>query len=269
MVNNVTGHQVDIQQRILQDSDSSARLITYYVPQSDSTGEICQSLLIDLEKSLKEVQVEAIGAFHKDVFVGVHTSVYSRRIFIYSETRLSAEELARIDHIAKEKGLFVTLRSSDYVETRMTLEVPLAFISHDSRDKDLIARPTAIGLSSRLCTVWYDEYSLKIGDSLRESIEKGIKDAKKCVVILTPNFLTNPGWGKKEFNSIFTREMIMDERIVLPIWFNVTKEEVYEYSPSLADTVALIWPSTEGLSDDEYRQQVEQLISKLHTVITA
>jgi hypothetical protein len=151
----------------------------------------------------------------------------------------------------------------------MELERPVAFISHDSRDKDLIARPLANGLSSRLCTVWYDEYSLKIGDSLRESIESGIKDAKKCLLILTRNYLTNPGWGKKEFNSIFTREIISSEKVVLPIWFDVTKEEIYDYSPSLLDTFALHWPSSHEKSEEVYKQEVEQLLSKIHTALTA
>ena len=79
----------------------------------------------------------------------------------------------------------------------MEIEKPMAFISHHSKDKDRIVRPLAIGLNSRLCFVWYDEFSLKVGDSLRESIESGIKDAKKCVLILTPNFLSNPGWTKR------------------------------------------------------------------------
>jgi len=150
----------------------------------------------------------------------------------------------------------------------MESEIPVAFISHDSRDKELIAKRLSNGLNSRLCFVWYDEYSLKIGDSLRESIEEGIKNAKKCILVLTKNYLSNPGWGKKEFNSIFTREMIFNERVVLPIWYGVTKEEVYDYSPSLADTFALTWPSPENKTEEEYKTEVEQLISKIHTVVT-
>ncbi len=150
----------------------------------------------------------------------------------------------------------------------MKTEKPMAFISHDSSNKELRAKPIANGLNSRLCYVWYDEYSLKVGDSLRESIEKGIKEAKKCVLILTPEFLKNPGWTKKEFNSIFTREMIFEERIVLPIWYNVKKEEVYKYSPSLADTVSLQWPNPNDKTKEKYDQEVQKIISKLHTAVT-
>ncbi|GAA4273720.1 hypothetical protein GCM10022258_30140 [Aquimarina gracilis] len=52
-------------------------------------------------------------------------------------------------------------------------------------------------------------------------------------------FLNNPGWTAKEFNSIVTHEMLIKERIVLPIWYGVSVTDVYEYSSSLADTVAL------------------------------
>ena len=92
-----------------------------------------------------------------------------------------------------------------------------------------------------MITVWYDEFSLKVGDSLRESIEKGIKECKKCILILTPNYLSNSGWTKQEFNSIFTREIIEKKNIVLPIWDKVTKQEVFNYSPNLADRFAARW----------------------------
>ena len=80
-----------------------------------------------------------------------------------------------------------------------------------------------------------------MGDSLRESIEKGLKESKKCIRLITPNFLTNQRWTKREFASIFTREVMKNEKLVLPIWHSVTAEQVYEYSPSLADRVARHW----------------------------
>jgi hypothetical protein len=90
-----------------------------------------------------------------------------------------------------------------------------------------------------MCPVWFDEFSLRVGDSLRESIEKGIKECRKCILILSPHFFANAGWTKVEFNSIFTREIIEQERFILPVWHNVTKQQVYEYCPSLADKFAV------------------------------
>ena len=79
--------------------------------------------------------------------------------------------------------------------------------------------------------------------------------------------LNNLGWTKKEFDSIFTRELIYNQRIILPIWHNVSKEQIYEFSPALADTVALKWPNKEDFDEENYKKEVEILISKIHTAI--
>jgi hypothetical protein len=127
------------------------------------------------------------------------------------------------------------------VNLRSISERPKAFICHDSRDKEALVRPLAISLSRLNCPIWYDEYSLRVGDSLRESVEKGLKECGKCVIVLSPRFLANGGWSKTEFNSIFTREIIEGKRVILPVWCEVTKQQVYEYSPSLADRLAVVW----------------------------
>ena len=126
-------------------------------------------------------------------------------------------------------------------ESRSIHERPLAFISHDSRDRADIAHPLALMLEERNCPVWYAEFSLRVGDSLRESIERGLKETRKCILILTPNFLKNEGWTKREFNSVFTRELLEKSNVILPVWHEVTQQQVYDYSPSLADKYALYW----------------------------
>jgi len=88
------------------------------------------------------------------------------------------------------------IRDGSYTAKRSRLEIPLAFISHDSRDKDGLVRDLASTLQKMLCPVWYDEYSLIAGQSLRESIEKGLRECKKCVLVLSPSFLANGGWTK-------------------------------------------------------------------------
>ncbi len=126
-----------------------------------------------------------------------------------------------------------------FAEKRSQLERPFAFISHDSRDKDEIARPIAIHLKKLMYPVWYDEFSLNVGDSLKESTEKGIKQCGKCIVVLTPNFFSNKGWTKMEFDSIFTKQILQRTNLILPIWHKVSVTEVFDYSPSLADKVGL------------------------------
>ncbi|MDF0581049.1 toll/interleukin-1 receptor domain-containing protein [Bradyrhizobium yuanmingense] len=80
-----------------------------------------------------------------------------------------------------------------------------------------------------------------MGDSLRGGIETGLKECPKCILILTPNFLANNGWSKREYDSIFTRELVEKQQVVLPVWSGVNAADVYEYSPILADRVAVNW----------------------------
>lgn len=111
-------------------------------------------------------------------------------------------------------------------------------------------------LQKMMCPVWFDEFTLKVGDPLRESIEDGLKRCNKCILILTPNFLSNKGWTKAEFNSIFTRELLESRNLVLPVWAGVTSQEVYNYSPTLKDRVATNWGK--GL-DDVVRELLQVL----------
>jgi TIR domain len=184
------------------------------------------------------------------------TLVFTRRIFLYVDAEVSDDIQNKIKEAGFQKGFFVEIRDRRFAKMRSELEKPLAFISHDSRDKDILARPLAREFARIMCPVWYDEFSLAVGDSLREKIERGLKEAQKCIVILSPHFLANGGWGKAEFDSLFTREILEKKNVILPVWHNVGVHEVYNYSPKLADKVGL--SSSLG---------IEQLAAKLASAI--
>ncbi len=59
--------------------------------------------------------------------------------------------------------------------------------------------------------------------------------------MLTPNFLSNEGWSKREYDSIFTREVVEKQRVILPVWHEISAQDVYQFSPILADRVAVQW----------------------------
>ncbi len=110
------------------------------------------------------------------------------------------------------------------------------FISHASEDKDEVVRPLANALKDLGLVVWYDEFELKIGDSLRRKIDKGLANSRFGIVVLSKSFI-NKGWTNYELDGIITKAVSGDQ-IVLPIWHGITKQEVIDYSPSLADKLA-------------------------------
>jgi len=115
-----------------------------------------------------------------------------------------------------------------------------AFISHASEDKNSIARPLAEELIGLGLSIWYDEFSLKIGDSLKQKITEGLAKSKYGIVILSPNFF-NKKWTKLELNALFARMVNLEgsEPVILPVWHNISKEQITKQDPILADIVSV------------------------------
>ena len=111
------------------------------------------------------------------------------------------------------------------------------FISHASEDKDSFVRPLAQKLRSERYDVWYDEFSLTLGDSLRRSIDKGLANSRYGIVVISHNFLRKE-WPQRELDGLTARE-IDGRKVILPIWHGVERSDVLRYSPTLADRLAV------------------------------
>lgn len=111
------------------------------------------------------------------------------------------------------------------------------FISHASEDKDEIVRDLADALKENGFEVWYDEFELKIGDSLRKKIDNGLSKSRFGIVIISPSFVKK-NWTEYELNGMVAREM-NGHKVILPIWHKISKDEVLKFSPTLADKMAL------------------------------
>ena len=110
------------------------------------------------------------------------------------------------------------------------------FISHASEDKDTFVKKLAQELENNGIKVWYDEFTLKIGDSLRRSIEMGLSNSKFGIVVLSPNFFKKE-WTQRELDALFVRELD-NKRIILPVWLDLDFDDVLKVSPLLADRKA-------------------------------
>jgi hypothetical protein len=132
------------------------------------------------------------------------------------------------------------------------------FISHASEDKDDVVRPLAHALSDGGLKVWYDEFELRIGDSLRRKIDMGLAKSRFGVVVLSRSFFRK-GWTNYELDGLVTRS-VTGEQVLLPIWHEITKKELIDYSPSLADKVAR---STGTHTIDEIASEIIDVILKV------
>ncbi len=109
------------------------------------------------------------------------------------------------------------------------------FISHASEDKKEVAFPLANILIKKGVKVWLDFYELKLGDSLREKIDEGLRESEFAVIILSHQFFKKK-WAVKELNALFSLEQIKG-KLILPIRHNISNEEIITYTPLLADKI--------------------------------
>lgn len=146
------------------------------------------------------------------------------------------------------------VRSSDTNGDGKTIEYDV-FISHASEDKDTVVRPLANALLQRGLKVWYDEFELKIGDSLRRKIDKGLANSRFGIVVLSRSFIRK-GWTNYELDGMISKA-VSGEQVMLPIWHEITKKEIVDYSPSLADKVAR---NTSSYTIEEIADEITEMI---------
>jgi hypothetical protein len=125
------------------------------------------------------------------------------------------------------------------------------FISHASEDKDSIARPLAKKLIEQGVSVWFDEYELTLGDRLREKIDNGLRASRFGLTILSHAFFAK-SWPQSELDGLLSLER--GSKRILPVWHNLTVEEIKTYSPILSGRL--------GISTDKGIDQVVDAIQR-------
>jgi hypothetical protein len=129
------------------------------------------------------------------------------------------------------------------------------FICHASEDKEPFVRDLAEALRKFRCEVWYDEFTLHVGDSLSASVDQGLSRSRFGVVVLSQAFLGKP-WPDYELRGLLAKD-IHGGRVILPVWHGVSRAQVAQFSPSLADRFAI---STAEASTMEVAIQLLEVI---------
>jgi hypothetical protein len=156
-------------------------------------------------------------------------------------------------------GLMLRMSANDFEKSEIAPEDIGydAFISHASEDKQAIVRPLANALGKMGFRIWYDEFELRVGDSLRQSIDKGLVNSRYGIVVLSPAFFAK-NWPQYELNGLTAREM-EGHKVILPVWHKVNKADVLQFSPTLADKVAV---STKGNTIKHIATKLEKVLSE-------
>lgn len=150
-----------------------------------------------------------------------------------------------------------------FVPNRKTKEEALpeydVFVSHAWEDKEDFVDDFVDALRELGIKVWYDTSRIKWGDSMRERIDDGLKKSRFGIAVLSPNYIAeNKYWTKAELDGLFQLESV-NGKTLLPIWHNLTKQQVMNYSPIIANKKAM---TTAIMTAQEIAEELLDLIPR-------
>lgn len=95
------------------------------------------------------------------------------------------------------------------------------FLAHSSQDKESVRR-LAIDLSLRGAHVWFDEWEIKVGESILEKIAAGISSSGWLGLVLSKASAQSE-WVKREVNAGLVREIEARSLVVLVLRMDDTE----------------------------------------------
>lgn len=115
------------------------------------------------------------------------------------------------------------------------------FISYVQSDSDEYVDKLYVALMSREIKTFRDKQVIRVGQSLRQSMDNALAKSKFSIVVFSPEYLTKY-WTNYEIDGILTKESLTGDQMIFPIWHGVTADEIASKSPSLANKLA--WNSS-------------------------
>ena len=179
--------------------------------------------------------------------IGEIKNMFSKGEWYVDISKLFEDEKQKRDEDSKSVDIMESFKEKD------------VFICHDSDDKKDFVRPLAEKLQDEGIAVWYDEFSLEIGDSVFDKIEKGLQEYRFGIVVLSEHFLNNFNWPHHEYKSLKIKELSTGKKI---IWRkNISKSDVAKYSLELSDK----WAGKEKDGIVKLVEEIKKIVEKNKT----
>lgn len=134
------------------------------------------------------------------------------------------------------------------------------FISHANKDKETLIQDLYKSLEKLGIAIFYDKESLEWGDNWKNKILEGVQKAEFAIIVISTNFFGRE-WTERELYEFMNRQNRNGQKLILPILYNITVEQLREKYPTLADIQAI--DSAEYSCDQIALMFAKQLIKRL------
>ena len=134
----------------------------------------------------------------------------------------------------------------------------MVFISHSSEDKisyvdDLVKEIKALGIN-----VFYDTDVLSWGDNLKQIIDEGLNRCTLAVIVISRSYFDRE-WTEYEIHTLLTRQNNENRKIILPILYGISKEELINHYPSLKD---IYFKYSKSCTKSELAKELKKVLEK-------
>lgn len=90
------------------------------------------------------------------------------------------------------------------------------FLSHASEDKINVILPLINALQTSDIDFWVDSVAIKLGDSITQKINEGLRISEYFVIVLSKSFI-GKSWPEKELNSILSMNIDTNHNRIIPV----------------------------------------------------
>lgn len=237
--------ELTIEARVHRDYNAGGIYLSYFIPAAGSILPIARTLVrpkvIRTLVSSASIVKPDLHAFLGERRMAPDSLPFTGRVTIYSDSEIADADWSALAKAAESAGIHLAFRGPEFARARARAERPLAFILHHPRDKDSFARPLAEHLRGFGAPVWFDEFSTPTVASLREGIDRGMRECRAAIVFVSRSLLANIGAASDELDALFSRHADKEDRRIIPVLCGVEHAEVVKYSAVLADLRAFRW----------------------------
>ena len=178
-------HSRSSQDEFIMQDPAALRLEVRRV-QQDVLEFLWQNRHQGIKRTVKQTLENAVctaSAVLDSILVSFETRKLIKGAYGSSGIKITVDGELELERL-REKGIESQTEKSYKAAPHRPSETYDVFISHASEDKALFVRPLAKALQQAGLKVWYDEFTLKLGDSLRESIDRGLgEDVQNSVSV--------------------------------------------------------------------------------------
>ncbi len=150
-----------------------------------------------------EEKVRGVAGSIVDPETGKHAEVFVRRTGDMTMVLKTSGSPAFASELERRLGVYEGEVELEKTGERKPL---LVYLAHGSEDKETIVRPLAHRLMEKGIDVWFDNWEIRAGDSLRQKMEEGLGNCTHFVVVLTPTSMTKP-WVNAEIDAAFVQRV--------------------------------------------------------------